>query len=662
MKNNKIWLVSATVFVSLLLVVIIMAAVMRYASTTLLERDAEHTALFWAEFVGGSVRDLDTLLMQGELTDRAHEDLKRFQRVQEVFRFKMFNREGHTVLVSDDLDNPADSQPTKSSIGHGNDNVRNMVLGGNNVILLERNPVNANRPAVYSEAYVPIRRDGQIIGVVEVYVDQADRTARIERAFTLVAGALFILLSAIGLIIGLIILRRIELERLADERMRYLAHHDALSGLLNRMSFNEALHEAVWRHEAGGPVFSVLCIDLDHFKEVNDTLGHGAGDEVLRQVGERLRSLVRHGDRVARLGGDEFAILQTGVAAIDDVSTLAERVVELLARPYDLGTDTIHCNGSVGAAVFGVDGTTEEDLMHKADLALYRSKAAGRGTFSFYDEELDKQLEARRMLTSELRTAIGTEQFTLHYQPQFAPDGTTLKGYEALLRWKHPTLGAQMPDQFIPLAEDTGLIDPLGRWVLRTACAQAALWPDELSVAVNLSAAQFQQGDLVEVVARTLDASGLAAHRLELEITESMLMNNTQLVTQTLARLAAMGVQIAMDDFGTGYSSMAYLWRFPFDKLKIDRSFTAHLASDPKVNLIVKSIISLAHSLDIRVNAEGVENASQLEILRTHKCDEIQGYLLGRPVPDDQLVHLRSTAAVTCDAAALQAMDGSAPA
>ncbi len=640
MKIRNAWIAAGVIFGGLILAAAVMATVMRYASTHLLERDAEHTALSWAEFVGATVADLEKVFADGELTARARQDLLQFRHVQEVFRFKMFNPAGQTMLVSDDLDAPAGAAKTQSSIGHGNATVRNLVLGGENVVMLKRGAARSGRPAVFSEAYVPISRAGRVIGVVEVYVDQTARAARIDYAFTAVAGTMFALLSLVGVIAGVVFHRHLEAERIADERMRYLAHHDALSGLLNRTSFGEALQEASWRHEASGSEFSVLCIDLDHFKDVNDSLGHAAGDELLRQVGERLRSLVRHGDRVARLGGDEFALLQSGVASAKDVTTLAEKVVEVLAQPYEIFGHTLESRASVGAAIYGMDATTVEALMHKADLALYRAKAAGRGTFSFYDEALDKQLEERRQLISEMRTAIGSEQFKLHYQPQYAADGKTLKGYEALLRWTHPTLGPQGPDKFIPLAEDTGLIDPLGRWVLHTACKQAALWPDELSVAVNLSAAQFRHGDLVELVARTLDATGLPANRLELEITESLLMSNTEQVTQTLGRLAAMGVRIAMDDFGTGYSSMAYLWRFPFDKLKIDRAFTEHLDTDPKVGLIVRSIIALAHSLDIRVNAEGVEKVGQLEALRKHRCDEMQGYLLGRPVPDDQLAHL----------------------
>jgi predicted signal transduction protein with EAL and GGDEF domain len=342
---------------------------------------------------------------------------------------------------------------------------------------------------------------------------------------------------------------------------------------------------------------------------------------------------------VARLGGDEFALLQTGVDGPEAVTRLAERVVESLGLPYELAGQTVMCGCSVGAAIYGSDADNEEDLMHKADLALYRAKASGRSTFSFYDASLDERLEVRRHLTRDLREAIGTEQLSLHYQALYGSDGQTLTGYEALLRWNHPLRGNVPPAEFIPLAEDTGLIGPLGRWVLRSACAEAASWPAHLSVAVNLSAAQFRHDDLVEVIGRALDAAGLPARRLEIEITESLLMSNTEQVLGTLRALSAMGVSIAMDDFGTGYSSLAYLWRFPFDKLKIDRAFTQHLGTDDKVNLIVKSIISLAHSLEIRVNAEGVETQPQLRALLDQGCDEFQGFLLGRPQPVGQLAH-----------------------
>jgi len=422
-------------------------------------------------------------------------------------------------------------------------------------------------------------------------------------------------------------------ERTAAEQVRFLAHHDALSGLLNRTSFQQAMQQSVQAGREGGHAFAVLCIDLDHFKEINDTLGHAAGDAVLRETASRLQEVTRQGDRVARLGGDEFAILQAHVTQSEDVGHLANRIVQALSEPYDVSGQTLICGGSVGAAIYGVDGLAPEELLHRADLALYRAKAAGRGAFSFYDAAMDLQLQERRHLTRDLRAALARDELTLHFQPLFESDGRTIAGYEALLRWQHPKRGNIPPVVFIPLAEETGMIDALGRWVLKRACAEAALWAAPLTVAVNLSAVQFRRGDLVQVVTEALAEADLPATRLELEITESLLMGNTEPVIEALRALSELGVRIAMDDFGTGYSSLAYLWRFPFHKVKIDRAFTQHLASDPKVGLIVKSIITLAHSLDIRVNAEGVETSEQMSALQAHGCDELQGFLLGRPAP-----------------------------
>jgi diguanylate cyclase (GGDEF)-like protein len=620
----------------------LMAMLLRGSAGYLLERDAEQAAMAWARLVEASVPDLEAIFEGRGASDPARRQLRNVLQAQEVFRFKIYDRAGHTVLTSDDLQ-AAPGQPAAEKEHHDDgetdEDVRELMAGGAPVIELQRGP-HSGRPATYSEAYVPVLRGGKVLGVVEVYVDQVERERRINQAFMRVAATVFALLAIAGAIVGTVVWRQWRRDRMADERLRYLARHDPLSGSLNRASFSEALRQTAWRQTCGGPDFAVLCIDLDRFKDINDSLGHAAGDEVLRQVAARLRDLVRHGDVVARLGGDEFALLQTGVDGPDAVTRLAERIVESLGRPYELGGQTVVCGCSVGAAIFGTDADNDEDLMHKADLALYRAKASGRSTFSFYDASLDEKLETRRQLTRDLREAIGNDtQLSLNYQALWGPDGRTLTGYEALLRWNHPERGPVSPAEFIPLAEDTGLIGPLGRWVLRTACAQATTWPSHLAVAVNLSAAQFRHDDLVELIAKTLDDTGLLATRLEIEITESLLMSNTEQVLGTLRALSAMGVSIAMDDFGTGYSSLAYLWRFPFDKVKIDRAFTQHLGSDEKVNLIVKSIISLAHSLEIRVNAEGVETEPQLQALKDQGCDEFQGFLLARPKPVDQLTH-----------------------
>jgi diguanylate cyclase (GGDEF)-like protein len=638
-------------------------AMLRVAAERLLERDAGHTALAWADYLGHSV-DLERLLQARVLDDDTRVQLKKLTHVREVFRFKLFDPHGALLLVSDDLDKAAAvALPgRRRDGGHGNATLMATVLAGNTSVALQRN-AQAGRPAVYAEAYVPLRAAGSVLGVVEVYVDQVEREQRIQEAFATVAAAVFLLLAAVSGLFGWQWVQRMRGERAAEERALYLAHHDALTGTLNRTSFNEALQQAERHYAAGGPGFAVLCLDLDRFQHVNDSLGQDAGDQVLRQVSARLEGLVRTGDKVARLGGDEFAILRYGVRGAHDVVALAQRVVESLALPYELARQPVRCGVSVGAALVRSDAPPERDsilgdampdedtapqplpppqqhdLLHQADVALYRAKAAGGGGFSFYDADLDLQLRQRRELTSDLREAIGRNQLSLHYQPLIRSEGGTLAGYEALLRWQHPLLGLVPPGEFIPLAEDDGLIDAIGHWVLRNACREAAGWPAPLTVAVNLSPAQFRRESLVDEVLGALQAAGLAPARLELEITESLLMDNTAQVIGTLQALAGLGVQISMDDFGTGYSSLAYLWKFPFNKVKIDRAFTRHLEDDPKVRLIVKSIIALAHSLQIRVNAEGVETPGQAATLQAYGCDELQGFLLGRPAPAGSLPH-----------------------
>ncbi|HSV68881.1 MAG TPA: EAL domain-containing protein [Methylibium sp.] len=422
-------------------------------------------------------------------------------------------------------------------------------------------------------------------------------------------------------------------RRAIEERVQYLARHDTLSGALNRGSLNEVLALSIQHARGAGDPLAVLYIDLDRFKHVNDTLGHALGDEVIRSTAERIRTLVRRGDHFARLGGDEFAIVAHGLGDRSAVESLAQRIVERLAQPMAVGAQMLHIGASVGVAMFDERVADREDLLHKADLAMYRAKGEGRGRVSIYDEQLDGKLRERLELVRDLQAAIGTEQLFLHYQPIYARDARQLSGYEALLRWRHPLRGMVSPAVFVPLAESSGLIEQLGQWVLHQACREAASWQDQLSVSVNLSVAQLERTDLVDAVAYALDASGLPARRLNLEITESMLMTHREATMRSLDGLSALGVGIVMDDFGTGYSSLAYLWRFRFDKLKIDRSFVTDLTAGSRAHTVVRSIVSLAHSLGVTVTAEGIETRAQLELLRAEGCDELQGYLLGHPGP-----------------------------
>ncbi len=431
-------------------------------------------------------------------------------------------------------------------------------------------------------------------------------------------------------------LRDIRDRHAAEERIRYLAHHDALTDLPNRRHLEQALDQALRVARRKQNRIAVCCVDLDGFKAVNDTLGHAAGDLLLRQVGARMLDECRESDLVARVGGDEFVVvLQTG-AGSDHASVVAERLVQALGRPFDLGGASAHVGASIGISFFPEDGQTTATLFKCADVALYRAKDRGRGQFCLFELGMDRAVQERRELECDLRTALSTGALSLHYQPLFDGGGEII-AFEALIRWQHPTRGPIAPDLFIPLAERCGLILPIGEWVLRTACRTAASWPHECRIAVNLSPAQFQRGRLPELVADALAESGLLPARLELEVTEGVLIEDAVHALDVLNALRALGVRVVLDDFGTGYSSLGYLHSFPFDKVKIDRSFINQIETDRNAWTIVDAIIAMSHKLELEVTAEGIETQAQLSMLRRQGCDEMQGYLLGRPMAEHQI-------------------------
>ena len=425
----------------------------------------------------------------------------------------------------------------------------------------------------------------------------------------------------------------------AEQRIAHLARHDVLTDLPNRLLFRERLAEALGGVNRGGKL-AVLFLDLDRFKSVNDTLGHPMGDELLKMVAARLRHSVRETDTVARVGGDEFAIIQTGIEEPLDTAILARRIGEAVRAPYDLAGHAVVVDTSIGIAISPNDGAEPDALLKAADMALYGAKAEGRGAYRFFEAAMDLRMKARRELESALRRALAAGQFELHYQPLVNVDDKRITGCEALLRWNHPERGMIPPAEFIPVAEEIGLIVPLGEWVLRKACLDAASWPDDIKVAVNLSPIQVTSQNLVPIVVSALAAAGLPARRLEVEITESVLMHNTEANTASLHRLRELGVRISMDDFGTGYSSLSYLRKFPFDKIKIDRSFISGLPDDNESIAIVRAVAGLAANLNMTATAEGVETAEQLETIRALGCVEMQGYLFSRPVPLAQIMPL----------------------
>ncbi len=426
-------------------------------------------------------------------------------------------------------------------------------------------------------------------------------------------------------------------------RSAALARLEPLTGLCNRAELHERLGAALTEAERAGAPLAVLLLDLDRFKAVNDTLGHPAGDALLRKVAERLRNAARQEDVIARLGGDEFAILQIGRAGADALraaEALAARLVELVGRTYVLDGQMLNVGASVGIALYPADGRGADDLMKHADLALYRAKADGRATYRFFEPAMNAAVQARRSLEIDLRRALALKQFSLAFQPQISLETGTVSGFEALLRWHHPERGPISPVTFIPLAEEIGVIVGIGEWALRTACREAASWAQPASIAVNLSPVQLRGGKLVETVTLALAQTGLDPARLELEITEGALLDDTDSVLTVLNGLRALGVRISMDDFGTGYSSLSYLQKFPFDKIKIDQSFVRGMAGSAECGAIVRAIARLGASLGMRTTAEGVETAEQLDAIRAEGCSEVQGYLTGRPMPADQAAAL----------------------
>ncbi len=421
-------------------------------------------------------------------------------------------------------------------------------------------------------------------------------------------------------------------RKAADARIQFIAHHDGLTLLANRGVLQEHLDQAVAACAAAANGLALLYIDLDRFKAINDLYGHAIGDQLLIEVAQRMRGMVREEDLVARMGGDEFAIVQTAVNQPTAAGSLAQRLIEQMSAPFLFDGMRLTVGVSIGIGVYPVSGTSSADLRRNADIALYRAKASGRNTYRFFDAEMDTRQQARFQMEQDLRDAVGLKSFHMVYQPITDVETDAVVGFEALLRWTHPTRGAVGPEEFVTLAELNGLIAPLGRWVLETACAEAAGWPAGLHIAVNLSPLQFRQGNLTDEIVDTLRRTGLAPNRLELEVTEGVLLEDSGPVLQTMYALQALGVSITLDDFGTGHASLSYLRRFSFNKLKIDKSFIRNLQEDPQSRAIVEAVLLLSRRLGLNVVAEGVETQAQLDILRGLRCPLIQGFLKGRPI------------------------------
>ena len=497
--------------------------------------------------------------------------------------------------------------------------------------------------------YVPVRaQDGApVAAVAEVYSDVTDLVEKMEHSqWKILGGVLGALLAIYALILGILLrYRRLfneqEVARLAqEERIRHQAYHDALTGLPNRASFAEHLEEAVRRARRTGWTLGVMFLDLDRFKLINDSLGHDAGDQLLRVATGRIQRSVRESDMLFRMGGDEFTVLLESVRGPEETAAVAKRIIDAIAEPVQLQQHEIRVTTSIGMALFPRDDPSGVRLVKSADTAMYRAKELGRNRFEFFTAEMNQRVENQLLLGAALRRAAKAGEFVLHFQPRVSAADRKVVGVEALLRWRHPERGLVPPADFVPLLEETDLIIPVGDWVLQTACRQARVWQERglsLRVSVNISSRQFRSDLLVDTVAAALQSSALAPEFLELELTESLLVENAERAISIMTRLKKLGVTLSIDDFGTGYSSLGYLRQFPIDFLKVDRVFIRNVDKNVKDAAIVRAISALARSLGIGFVAEGVEESAQAEYLATCDCAEMQGYLFGRPVPAGEL-------------------------
>jgi diguanylate cyclase (GGDEF)-like protein len=503
--------------------------------------------------------------------------------------------------------------------------------------------------------YVPVHYHdaAPVEAVLELYSDVTPLVESMQRNQWKILAGVLAAMAAVYAVVQLILTRyrrllvEKESQRIAqEERMRHQAYHDPLTGLPNRASFVEHLHEAMRRAKRAQWPLALLFVDLDLFKRVNDSLGHDAGDRLLRVAAERIRRSVREADMLFRMGGDEFTVLLEDVRGPEEAAMVAQRVIELVCEPLQLQHHEISVTASVGIAMYPRDDVLGERLVKDADTAMYRAKELGRNRYAFFAQEMNQRVESQMLMEAALRHALKNDEFVLHYQPRISAATGRPVGAEALLRWRHPEWGLVEPARFIPLLEETGLIVPVGAWVLSSACGQAKAWHDAghggLRVSVNLSSRQFRSDTLLDSVGQALRESGLPAQFLELELTESLLVENVDHAMSVMGKLKAMGAALSIDDFGTGYSSLNYLKRFPIDSLKVDRSFVRDLATSPKDAAIVEAIAALARSLGIGLVGEGVEEPWQADFLRSCYCTELQGYLFGEPVPADAFAEFLS--------------------
>ena len=597
----------------------------------LLNQNAKDTARNWASFLAANVTDLDKIAAGEQPSAASLAFFQATRKAGEVFRYVIFNRDGYSQLVSD-----LNGTVLVSLSEFSAEAVRAAVTA--QPVVAAKKGHSPEMPSYFAEAFVPIAVGGRPVATVAAYVDQTDQRNHFFYDFLLAAAVLCLLTGLSFGIPAVAWYHRTKEKQHAERRIRFLAHHDVLTGLANRASLIDRMNALLVASAEQRGQLAVHFIDLDHLKEINDRFGHDGGDFLLKTIAERLRTVIRSDDIVARLGGDEFVLVQPNISGREQAEEFAQRLSSALAEPMRLKEHELFTTVSIGVALAPADGDTPERLLKSADLAVYRGKADGRNCVRFFLPEMDAELQDRIELEAIIRNAVLHDRFELHYQPIFQMSDRRLIGFEALIRLPRDDGTLIPPLVFIPVAEDMRLIDIIGTWVLREACRTAAGWPKHLTVAVNLSPAQFLAGSVSEIVAAALKEAKLEPSRLELEITESLLLGDSASIMTELRTLKKLGVAIVMDDFGTGYSSLSYLWKFPFDKIKIDRSFMQGFdGSDRDAETVVKTIITLGRELHMHVTIEGVETAKQVAFLDSANGEQAQGFYFGRPVPPSEL-------------------------
>jgi diguanylate cyclase (GGDEF)-like protein len=625
------WIKLGALAVSVLLFASVGIEVDRVAFSRVLRFDAEAIALAWQENLLENASELAAIAQGASVSVEAKKLLWQAVNGGSVFRVRFWDlqqRQSYFIERSPGLDHPQTLIDQCGAPGAQH------ILAGQPCTHL-KNAMLATDPRYFACVFLPVRTQGKVAGVMEVYVDLNRHRETLGRAFLaceVVAGVTVLLA---GVIPVFLVYRKMQAHRAAQERAEYLAGHDSLTGVLTRARLREQALAALALSRRNQSSVAVLMLDLDHFKNINDDYGHAAGDELLKKFAQRIRSAIREEDMVARLGGDEFIVLQVGVSQPAGVQALTERLLEALKDPYEISGIKITCASSIGVAMAPTDAQEWDALLSCADAALYRAKAAGRATACYFQKGMEEKLRERRRIELDLKKAIEQHLFHLVYQPIVHTKDGSIAGFEALLRWPEGW-PERKPSEFIAVAEECGLMPELGAWVLHTACVEAASWSRPVRIAVNLSAVQFRQGDIASIVQNALKLSGLAAGRLELEITESLWIENTDAVLDQLTRLKKLGVSIVLDDFGTGYSSLKYLWKFPFDQVKIDRSFVEESEHDHKAAAIVETIAALGRTLHLSISAEGVETREQAQRISDLGCDAAQGYLYSHPLKAEQ--------------------------